>query len=78
MEQYQAKRILGATPTAAQFKINDMNIVKRNFRTGLTLLLIGMTGIAEGQPDWQVLHITLAISGLIITFLVIWQNKRCL
>ena len=55
-----------------------MNTVKRNFRTGLTLLLIGMTGIAEGQPDWQILHITLAISGLIITSLVIWRNKKCL
>lgn len=55
-----------------------MNTVKRNFRTGLTLLLIGMTGIAEGQQDWQPLHITLAISGLIITSLVIWQNRKCL
>jgi len=51
-----------------------MNTVKRNFRTGLILLLIGLTGIAEGQPDWQVLHITLAITGLILTSIVIWQG----
>lgn len=57
---------------------NNINTTKRNFRTGLTLLLIGMTGIAEGQPDWQVLHITLAITGLILTSLAIWQNKKCL
>ena len=55
-----------------------MNTAKRNFKAGLTLLLIGMTGIAEGQPDWQVLHITLAITGLILTSLMIWQNKKCL
>lgn len=55
-----------------------MNTAKRNFKTGLTLLLIGMTGIAEGQPDWQVLHITLAITGLILTSLMIWQKVKYL
>lgn len=55
-----------------------MNTVKRNFRTGLILLLIGLTGIAEGQPDWQVLHITLTITGLILTSIVIWQSRKCL
>lgn len=55
-----------------------MNTVKRNFRTGLILLLIGLTGIAEGQPEWQPLHLTLAVTGLILTSLVIWQNRKYL
>lgn len=55
-----------------------MNTVKRNFKAGLTLLLIGMTGIAEGQPDWQALHIVLTIVGLILASSVVWQNKKYL
>ena len=55
-----------------------MNIVKRNFRTGLILLLIGLTGVAEGQPEWQPLHLTLAVTGLILTSIAIWQNRKCL
>lgn len=55
-----------------------MNTIKRNFRTGLTLLLIGMAGIAEGQPEWQPLHLTLAVTGLILTSIVIWQSRKCL
>lgn len=55
-----------------------MNTVKRNFRTGLTLLLIGMTGTAEGHPEWQSLHLTLTISGLILISAVLWQNRKYL
>lgn len=54
-----------------------MNIIKRNFKASIALLLIGIIGIAEGQPNWQPLYLTLAATGLILIF-IIWQNKKYL
>lgn len=55
---------------------NDLYRIKN---IGLTLFIIGGTGVAAGDENWQMIHATLAVTGLfllIITALKLWHGAK--
>lgn len=53
-----------------------MNRIKN---IGLTLFIIGGAGVAAGDENWQMIHATLAVTGLfllIITALKLWHGAK--